>query len=97
MVESDFLLLFWHVVVATGVGLLFGLERGWQQRALADGQRAAGFRTFTLVGMAGGLSAALKPHAGLAILAIALLMVSLLVLFLVREGWRSTPRSAGTI
>ena len=96
MVESDFLLLFWHVVVATGVGLLFGLERGWQQRALADGQRAAGFRTFTLVGMAGGLSAALKPHAGLAILAIALLMVSLLVLFLVREGWREGHRGITT-
>ena len=89
MPEPEFLTLFWRVLVAMGVGLLFGLERGWHQRGLAEGQRAAGIRTFTLVGMAGGLAAALEAHAGLTLLAIALVLLSVLVLFLVYENWRA--------
>ncbi|HKY95463.1 MAG TPA: MgtC/SapB family protein [Kiloniellales bacterium] len=86
---SDFLELFWRIVVALAVGLLLGLERGWQLKDLPEGQRAAGIRTFALVGVTGGLAAALESHAGLSILAIALVLISLLVLFLVYEGWRA--------
>lgn len=38
------------------IGLLIGLERGWQQRAAAPGSRVAGFRTFGLFGLIGGLA-----------------------------------------
>lgn len=96
MDETEFLTLFWRVVVALGVGLLLGLERGWHQRDLPEGHRAAGIRTFTLVGLSGGLAAALEPHAGLSILAIALILISLLVLFMVREGWREGHRGITT-
>lgn len=96
MEETEFLTLFWRVVVALGVGLLLGLERGWHQKDLPEGQRAAGIRTFTLVSVSGGLAAALEPHAGLSILAIALVLISLLALFMVWEGWREGHRGITT-
>ncbi len=43
------------LLAALAAGLLVGLERGWTQRALEDGRRVAGFRTFALIGLAGGL------------------------------------------
>ena len=44
-----------HLGAALAVGLLVGLERGWRQRALPDGSRVAGLRTFALIGLLGGL------------------------------------------
>lgn len=41
--------------VAIAIGLLIGIERGWQEREAKDGSRAAGIRTFTLIGALGGL------------------------------------------
>ncbi|WP_284125144.1 MgtC/SapB family protein [Parerythrobacter aestuarii] len=38
------------------VGLLIGIERGWNLRAQADGSRVAGIRTFTLIGLVAALS-----------------------------------------
>jgi len=40
---------------AVAAGLLIGIERGWTQRGRRDGTRVAGVRTFTLLGLAGGL------------------------------------------
>jgi uncharacterized membrane protein (DUF4010 family) len=94
--EPDFLELFWRSAVALGIGLLLGLERGWHLRELREGERAAGIRTFALVGLAGGLAAALEPHAGLSILAIALALIAVLILLLVREGWREGHRGITT-
>jgi uncharacterized membrane protein (DUF4010 family) len=45
-----------RLAVALAVGLLVGLERGWKLRDEEDGQRAAGFRTFALTGLLGGIS-----------------------------------------
>lgn len=42
-----------------GVGMLIGLERGWRDRALPQGGRAAGLRTFTLTGLLAGILASL--------------------------------------
>lgn len=47
-----------RLAVALAVGLLVGLERGWQTREETDHQRAAGLRTFALTGLLGGLSGA---------------------------------------
>lgn len=42
------------------IGLLVGLERGWQQRRAAEGNRIAGIRTFGLIGLLGGLWAVIS-------------------------------------
>lgn len=49
------------LALALGVGLLVGLERGWQARTAPPGTRVAGFRTFGLLGLAGGVSALAPP------------------------------------
>lgn len=41
---------------AVAAGLLVGVERGWKLRDEPGGSRVAGIRTFTLLGMAGGLA-----------------------------------------
>ena len=40
---------------ALAVGLLVGLERGWQDRERPEGGRVAGLRTFALIGLLGGV------------------------------------------
>ncbi|NQV20191.1 MAG: MgtC/SapB family protein [Rhodospirillales bacterium] len=47
--------LFQRLGVALAVGLLVGFERGWQERAWAEGSRVAGIRTFGIIGLLGGL------------------------------------------
>jgi MgtC family len=42
--------------VALALGLLIGLERGWERRELPEGQRAAGFRTFGIIGLLGAVT-----------------------------------------
>lgn len=46
-----------HLGVALAIGLMIGLERGWERRELAEGQRAAGVRTFGIISLLGGLAA----------------------------------------
>src|SRR5579859_2201266 len=43
--------------VALAIGLLIGLERGWERRDRPEGSRTAGFRTFGLIGLLGGITA----------------------------------------
>lgn len=52
------------LLAAIAVGLLIGLERGWTQRDQADGTRVAGFRTFGLLGLVGGLGGLLPDFVG---------------------------------
>jgi len=47
------------LIAALAIGTLIGLERGWRDRALPDGGRAAGLRTFTLTGLLAGVLASL--------------------------------------
>jgi uncharacterized membrane protein (DUF4010 family) len=47
--------LFRRLAVALAIGLLIGLERGWQTREETDRQRTAGLRTFALTGLLGGI------------------------------------------
>ncbi len=44
--------------IATAIGLLVGIERGWKERNEPDGGRTAGIRTFALFGLLGGTFAA---------------------------------------
>ncbi|WP_394727115.1 MgtC/SapB family protein [Altererythrobacter sp. GH1-8] len=41
---------------ALAVGLMIGIQRGWQLRAQANGMRVAGIRTFSLIGLIAGIS-----------------------------------------
>jgi uncharacterized membrane protein (DUF4010 family) len=43
--------------LAAAIGLLIGIERGWQEREAQDGARVAGIRTFTLIGLLGAICA----------------------------------------
>lgn len=45
-----------RVGLAAAIGLLIGIERGWQEREARDGARVAGIRTFTLIGVLGGIA-----------------------------------------
>ncbi|MGK2287205.1 MgtC/SapB family protein [Pedomonas sp. V897] len=53
-----------RLAVALAIGLLVGLERGWHSRGEQEKQRAAGFRTFALSGLLGGIAGALGQVAG---------------------------------
>lgn len=44
---------------ALAIGLMIGLERGWNLRSEQDGQRVAGIRTFTLLALLAGLAGVL--------------------------------------
>ena len=44
-----------RAALGAGIGLLIGIERGWQERQARDGARVAGIRTFTLVGTLGAI------------------------------------------
>lgn len=46
--------------VALAIGALVGAERHWRDRGEDDGQRTAGLRTYTLIGMLGGIAGALE-------------------------------------
>ncbi len=59
--------LFQRAGLAIAIGLLVGIERGWQEREAKSGSRVAGIRTFTLVGALGGLSALLPGDLTLAL------------------------------
>ena len=61
-----------RLAVALAIGLLVGLERGWQTRAIEEHQRAAGFRTFALTGLLGGVAGAVTPITGPVVLGFAL-------------------------
>lgn len=58
MMEQDEL--FRRLAVALAIGLLIGLEREWQAREEAEGERTAGLRTYALAGLLGGTSGALS-------------------------------------
>jgi len=51
-----------HLAVALLLGAIIGLERGWDAREQKSGERIAGIRTFSLVGLLGGISAVLATE-----------------------------------
>ncbi|MCF8090788.1 MAG: MgtC/SapB family protein [Desulfotignum sp.] len=45
------------LVAALAIGMLIGIERGWNDREEREGDRIAGIRTFSLIGLLGGVCA----------------------------------------
>jgi uncharacterized membrane protein YhiD involved in acid resistance len=57
------------LALSLAIGLMIGLQRGWQARDAPAGHRVAGFRTFALLGLAGGLAALLPATFGTILMA----------------------------
>ena len=55
---------FYTLGVALALGLLIGLERGWQERDREEGERVAGVRTSALIGLLGGVFGLLAQDLG---------------------------------
>ncbi|RFF32005.1 MgtC/SapB family protein [Wenzhouxiangella sediminis] len=55
---------FARLAVALAIGLLVGIERGWQRRESQEGQRVAGLRTFALIGLVGGVVGFMSQDGG---------------------------------
>jgi uncharacterized membrane protein (DUF4010 family) len=70
----------WKLLSALGVGLLIGTERGWYGRKEDEGDRVAGIRTFSLIGLLGGIIASLSTQVGEWLIPVALLSISALVI-----------------
>lgn len=65
-----------RLALALAIGLLMGIERGWHERALPEGRRVAGIRTFGLIGLLGGFSALLAEIYGVLTLGAAFLVLA---------------------
>lgn len=68
-----------RLAISLGLGLIIGMERGWQSRQSPQGSRIAGIRSFGFVGLLGGLSALLGQKLGVSLLAVAFLGLILMV------------------
>ena len=70
-----------RIGAALAAGMLIGIERGWHLRQREEGSRVAGIRTFSLLGLAGGL-AGLLGGKGLPLIAGAMAVAACAVLVL---------------
>ena len=92
-----------RLAVATGIGLLVGVERGWWQREEQAGARTAGIRTYTLIGLLGGVFGAIaraltEPVAAAIVLAVGVLVFSgAFTLFRFRETQKDKSYGATTL
>jgi uncharacterized membrane protein (DUF4010 family) len=66
----DLLQLFQQLGVALAIGFLVGVERGWRTRYAEDETRAAGLRTYSLIGLLGGVAGVLANIWGVAAFAV---------------------------
>lgn len=79
--------MFQRLGVALGVGFLVGVERGWKHRDAPEGARAAGLRTYAVLGLMGGTAGALTPMTGaVGFAAITLAVAAAFIVFKVRES-----------
>lgn len=69
-----------RLAVALAIGLLIGLERGWQERTIAEGHRVAGLRTFALIALFGGLAGILAERLGGVVLGLGLAALAAVLL-----------------
>ncbi len=65
--------------LALALGLLVGLERGWQRRGAPEGTRVLGLRTFGIIGLLGGLASLLAQAVGVWLLAAACVGLAVLL------------------
>jgi uncharacterized membrane protein (DUF4010 family) len=68
-----------RLAVSLALGLIIGMERGWQIRESPEGFGVAGIRSFGFVGLLGGLSALLTQKLGVDVLIVTFLGLILIV------------------
>jgi uncharacterized membrane protein (DUF4010 family) len=84
--------------VALAIGFLIGVERGWHEREEAEGERAAGVRTFALIGLFGGMWGLLALEIGPAPLGLAFFaLAGAAILFRWRETEAEGSRGMTTL
>lgn len=80
---------------ALAVGLLIGIERGWDEREEDEGNRIAGIRTFSLIGLLGGVTALISIEISSWFLIGSFIVVSVLIIVAHILDHR-TDKDAGT-
>ncbi|HTN33506.1 MAG TPA: MgtC/SapB family protein [Marinobacter sp.] len=75
-----------NLAVALLLGAIIGLERGWGAREQKPGERIAGIRTFSLIGLLGGISAVLAQE--ITVWAFPVLLLSVVAMALVAYSER---------
>ena len=89
--------LFVRLGLALAIGFLIGVERGWRERDEAEGERTAGLRTFSLIGLAGGIAGALRADFGAsAFVLLGAACLATVAAYLWRENLREGTYSATT-
>lgn len=87
--------------IALAIGLLIGIERGWQEREVAEGERALGLRTHAIAELLGGIWGAIvrgQGDGGFVALGLALAAFSLAAaIFRLREVRHQGSYGATTI
>ncbi len=95
MDQTDLIL---RLGLSTAVGFLIGLERGWRERDEEEGHRTAGLRTFTLIGLMGGIFGALSLGGNFVLLAAGFATVGVAVgAFMWREGQQKNDLSVTSL
>ena len=99
--RMDTLEIFERLAVALAIGLLIGVERGWIERGEGEGERTAGLRTHALLGLLGGVWAALIRDGGpgglIALSIVFLVTASVLAVFRLREITKEGTFGATTL
>ncbi|WP_404399654.1 MgtC/SapB family protein [Idiomarina seosinensis] len=67
------------LLAALTIGLMIGIERGWSGRKSDDGERVAGVRTFSLIGLSGGVFAVLGQQFGEALIVTGFVVTTVLI------------------
>ena len=84
--------------LALALGFVIGLERGWKEREEGEGHRTAGIRTFSLIGLLGGIFGMLSLGGDRILIAAGFVLTgAVLAAFMWREGERGHDYSATTL
>lgn len=77
----------YFLLVALAIGLMIGVERGWQERESQEGQRIAGVRTYGLIGLLGGGFALLAEQFSPIVLALGFISLAVVIgmIFLAKQ------------
>lgn len=67
------------LLAALALGLMIGIERGWSDRDSDDGTRVAGVRTFSLIGLSGGVFSILAQQWGVWLIVTGFIVVAILI------------------
>lgn len=96
--------LFQRMALAIAIGATVGVERHWRERDEDDGARTAGIRTYTLIGMLGGVAGLIERHlapsgapAGLVLVGFLVTLTAVFALFQYREEVAAHTFSATSV